>query len=164
MHWHSAPQVLHQMKRCVSEYLLRVVPSSLLLSEHRPSEAYRSLNILLPGPEFRSNVPLGLDFHVEDDQCQFYHFYFELSRFKDQAQPYTHNHSGHHQEEICRSPQKATGSDTLAFIFDPISEFEGDIIAKLSHITETRILMAIGRNQADGNLDARKLGFTVRIF
>jgi hypothetical protein len=152
-------------------------PSSLLLSEDRPFEAYRSfltstdepafrtdrgLNVLLAGLEFCSNVPLGLEFFVEDDQRQFYHFYFELYRFKDQAQPYIHNHSGQYREEICISPLKSTGSNTLAFIFDPISEFEGDIPAKSSHITETGILVAISQNQADGDLDAIKLGFAVR--
>ncbi|KAI4265408.1 MAG: hypothetical protein L6R38_009446 [Xanthoria sp. 2 TBL-2021] len=152
-------------------------PSSLLLSEDRPLNAYRclltstgepasrterGLHVRLPSLEFRSIVPLGLEFYVEDDQSQFYHFYFELQRFKDHARKYTHNHSGYHPEEICIDPQMATSSDTLAFIFDPIYEFEGNTIAKLSHVAERGILVAISRNRPDGTLDVRKLGNATR--
>ncbi|KAL9615725.1 MAG: hypothetical protein Q9160_009308 [Pyrenula sp. 1 TL-2023] len=152
-------------------------PSSLLLSKDRPFQTYRSLmeytddpasrtdrglNVQFPGLEFRSNVPVGLEFHVEDDEGKFYHFYFELQRFKDQAKTYIHNHSGYYQEELCIDPQKATGSDSLAFIFDPANELEGNALKNLSHVTESGILVALHQNLIDGSLDAIKLGYAAR--
>lgn len=159
-------------------------PSSLLLSKDRPFEASRSfmistdefasrtdkgLNIRLPGLEFHSRAPLGLEFFVEDEQAQFYHFSFELCKFKDQAQKYMHNHSGTLREEICITPGKVTGipgSDTLVFIFDPHNQLEGDVPAKSSNVTVTEyeagVIVMINQNQVDGNLDARILGFAVR--
>ncbi|KAL3425709.1 het domain protein [Phlyctema vagabunda] len=151
--------------------------SSLLLSEDRPLEAYRSflsstkqpayrtdrgLDITLAGLEFRSTVPLGLEFYVEDDEGQLYHFYFSLSRFKDKSQKYTHNHSGNRRDEICINPSDVSGNDTLAFIFDPVNELQSDIPVRGSHIMETGILVVVSQNQADGKLDARKLGYAVR--
>ncbi|KAL9029666.1 MAG: hypothetical protein Q9196_002120 [Gyalolechia fulgens] len=151
-------------------------PSSLLLSEDSPIQEKRSfitwkkgpasrtdrgLNISLAGLVFRSNIPLGLEFYVEDDQGQLYHFYFRLSRFKDRAQRYTHNHSGHYQEEICIDVEKATGRKSLAFIFDP--DYQSEEAQKKSvRTTFPGIIAAISQDQADGVLEARKLGFAVQ--
>ena len=149
-------------------------PLSLLLSEDRTVHSHRSflmptneaasrtdrgLDIRLHGLEFRSNVPLGLEFYVKDEQQQLYHFYFKVSRFKEQAEKYTHNHSGNRREEICLSPPKAVGTNKLAFIFAPVSESRGDATSNLSHMSETGILVAIRRNQGDGHLEAWRLGF-----
>ena len=152
-------------------------PSSLLLSKDRAVNSYRSflmpsdepalrtdkgLKIRLHGLEFCSSVPLGLEFHVEDEQQQLYHFYFEVSRFKEKAEKYTHNHSGNRREEICLSPQKALGTNKLAFIFAPVNDSIGNATSDLSHTSETGIFVAIRRNQNDGHLEVWRLGYARR--
>ena len=151
--------------------------SSMLLSKDPPFEEFnsfltpsgepasrtnRGLEVRLPGLKFHINVPLGLEFYVEDEQDQFYQFYFKLPRFIDQVQEYVHNHSGNHQAELCIHPQQISGNNTLAFIFDSFIEFGNEALAKSSQISETGIIVILNRNQTDGKLDAKKIGFAAR--
>jgi hypothetical protein len=152
-------------------------PSSLLLSKDRPLHAYRcfmtsspqpairttdGLSVDLPGLLFRSSVPLGVEFYVRDESQTLYHIYFELTRYKNLARTYIHNHSGHYQEELCIDSYSVTGSDQLAFIFDQTNDEEGDTRPKSSHTTETGILVAVNSILGDGSLKAKKLGYAVR--
>ncbi|RDW87257.1 hypothetical protein BP5796_02951 [Coleophoma crateriformis] len=152
-------------------------PASLLLSENRPLDSYRcfltsstkpanrtnlGLTVELPGLTFRSSVLLGLEFYVEDEDHTIYHFYFELTRYKDVARPYIHNHHGLHREEICIQPQEVASSNTLAFIFDQVNDEQNQVPAHSSHITETGILVATYYDSKSGTWNAKKLGHATR--
>lgn len=151
-------------------------PSTLLLSKDRPLESYKcfltpnsepalrtnkGLIVPLEGLKFHSNVPLGLEFYVEDEQHVFYHFYFKLTKFQDRATKYTHNHSGIKKEEVCIDPQAVRGSNTLAFLFDQIHDPDEHVPAHKAHMTETGIMVAPFKD-SDGHWKATKIGYAVR--
>lgn len=152
-------------------------PSTLLLSKERPVQSYKcfltaskipasridkGLSVCLPGLTFRSSVPIGLEFYVEDESGTFYHFYFRLTRYKNLAQSYTHNHSGFQREESCIRPQDVVGSDFMAFIYDEINNDDEQDMRRLSHVTESGILVAMFCDPRDGSWSAKKLGNAYR--
>jgi hypothetical protein len=156
-------------------------PSSLLLMEDKPLDSYscflttsvdpamvteNGLRVHLPGLVFRSKLPLGLEFFVDDQDGVLYHFNLTLSeRYKHLARPYKHNHHGLIKEEISIDPRNIAASETLAFVFDQVYDEDHYVPVHAGGVTEMGVLAVLHDDGPSGNNNGRatKLGEVFRM-